>query len=211
MMDKDYESYIELHDADQFIPDIQITKNAYYQALSELYVDRDIPSVFTDKLKVFSNGNNSHEESSWWGYEFIENASIEIAIDAIIEQLNTDFNATRPLTYTGTRYKCYENDRIYVGVQKCTKAPGNMPKTNFYFVMSVLSHPGMLLIAISLIPVSCVLFANSAVISGTITAAVSVGIAACYIANRYGFFAENSGTQPTITIEPHSLDLGRSM
>lgn len=210
--DKDYRSYIEPSDADHSIPDIQAAKKAYYQALSALYVNQEIPSVFTEQLRIFGNGSHSHNQNDWWGRESIVKAHIEIAIAEVVGKLNVDFNSTEnieeqtsPLTYTGTRYKSYQNDRIFVGVQKSIKDSGNMPKTNFYFVMAVLSDPSTLLLAALLVPVSCVLFASDEVVPGTIAAVAAVSIASCFAAKRFGLFAENNGTDPNITIDPYAL------
>lgn len=203
-------SYIEPSDADQSIPDIQVAKNAYYQALSELYVDQEIPPVFKEKFCVSGRESQRIDKNHWWGNKLIEKDHVDIKITKIVKKLNDDFNSTKnieeqanPLAYTGTRYRSYLHDRIVVGAKKSIKGPGNMPQTNFYFVMSVLSDPSLLLLAVLLVPVSCVLFASGAVIPGSIIAAASVGIASCYAAKRLGFFAENKGTEPSVTIKPY--------
>ena len=54
------ENHIKPSDADQSIPDIHAATNAYYKALSELYVDQEIPPVFTKQLMVIGFGGSSN-------------------------------------------------------------------------------------------------------------------------------------------------------
>lgn len=208
-----HKCHIESYNAEQSIADIQTAQDAYYQALAELYVDQDIPSVFKEPLNPISNGVTSINPRNFLEDEVISQMYVDFPISKITQKLNDDFNSTENieqpannlLIYTGTRYKSYQNDRISVGVQTSTKKQGNMSKTNFYFVMTVLSDPEMLLIAALCVPLICVYFTYGAVIPGVIFSAAAIGITSCYVAKRFGFFEENNGTAPSVTIEPYTL------
>lgn len=206
-----YESYLYPNDADLSISEVEAAKNAYYGALSKLYGD-EIPSVFAKPFRVFKHRWQSNNGSHWWGYESIEKAHMVIGIDEIMMQLNADFNlsennnGSNALGYTGTRYKSNREEGIFIGAKKSINAPGNMLKTNFYFVITALSDPIVLMLAVLSIPVSGVLFGIGAIIPAAIIAAASISIACCYAAKKLGFFAENNGTQTFTTIEPYAFD-----
>ncbi|MFZ4077425.1 MAG: hypothetical protein ACOYKA_05515 [Legionellaceae bacterium] len=189
-------------------PDVEarrVAMSRYASALAELYGEHSIPAELELLETILQGGGSSRQtKSDWWGYESTRQYHFQVSIDSMVRKLNEDFNqGAQPFVYAG-RYRSIGN-ALFCETEIRSTGAANLPETNFYFMMNLLSHPLMLLADATLLFLGCALFCMDGVgfiLAGamiTAVAAASVAFVGMSAARRFGFFADH--TEMNITAQ----------